>query len=175
MHILIGSTSDRKIDVVKKVFQQYHDTEITIEGLKAPSGVSDTPYDKETYTGAQNRANYCKENGEADIYVGLESGLVERYGHLYEEAWAVILIEDKEFAGYSSGLKVPDIVTQRMKAQNKEHYEVMMGIEDEMGYTKSETWGMYSGGQISREISLEESVRNAVIQMLPHEKSLFNM
>lgn len=44
----------------------------------------------------------------------LESGLVERFGQIYEEAWAcVISSEMNEYFGYSSGLKVPDSIIKK--------------------------------------------------------------
>lgn len=175
MKIAIGSKNQRKIDVAKRVFKQYfQEQNIDVIGINADSGVSETPYDIETYQGAKNRANFAKKESSADYYVGLESGLVERYGHLYEEAWAVIVTaSDNEFAGYSSGLKVPDYITSRMKQEKLKHYEVMNLIEKEMGNIPNDTWGTYSGGTIARKVSLEEALRNAVIQMLPTDKNLF--
>ncbi len=175
MKILLGSDSERKIDVVKQVFKQYFkQEEIEIFGIKANSGVSETPYGEETYQGAKNRALFIKKESSANYYVGLESGLVERYGHLYEEAWAVIVTsEGTEFAGYSSGLTVPDYITNRMQTQAMEHYEAMALIEKELGELPNDTWGTYSGGQIARKVSLEEALRNAVIQILPHEGNLY--
>ena len=63
-----------------------------------------------------NRARECAQvGGEADYYVGIESGLVERYGPYFEEAWAVIIAGDgKEQIGYSSGLVLPQIVVDEL-------------------------------------------------------------
>ena len=106
---------------------------------------------------------------------GARTTLVERYGHIYEEAWSCVLVKNgKECFGYSSGLKVPDYILKKMDELKIEHCKAMEIIEKEFGNLPNDTWGTYSGGLIMREISLEESLRNAIIQTLPHEKSFYN-
>lgn len=163
----MGSLSQRKLDMVKKVVSVYFGEDVTVNGFGAKSGVSETPYDVETFQGAQNRAGHAKqERPGADVYVGLESGLVERYGHIYEEAWAVVFWKEQEYCGYSSGLKVPDYILDKMDQLKKPHSEVMEIVEKEFVKTPSDTWGTYSGGTVSRDVSLEEALRNAMIQAL---------
>lgn len=170
--------SKRKIEVAEKVIRQLFldTTDIGIEGYEAASGVPETPYDRETFHGAQNRARDAKAHmpAAADYYIGLESGLVERYGHIYEEAWSVVLTADgKEYAGYSSGLKVPDYVLQKMDKLKMGHSEVMTILEQEHGKLPNDTWGNYSGGMLIREVSLEEAIRNALIQIVAPQESFF--
>jgi non-canonical (house-cleaning) NTP pyrophosphatase len=169
--------SKRKIEVAEKVIRQLFldTTDINMEGYAAASGVPETPYDAETFCGAQNRAHEaCVHMVGADHYIGLESGLVERYGHIYEEAWSVVLTADgKEYAGYSSGLKVPDYVLQKMDELKIEHNEVMTILEEEHGKLANDTWGNYSGGMLIREVSLEEAIRNALIQIVAPQVSFF--
>ncbi|MBI4036995.1 DUF84 family protein [Candidatus Daviesbacteria bacterium] len=176
MKILVGSASQRKINVVKKIFLHYFNSEIEIIGCDIKSNVPDTPYGEQTFEGAKNRALGCQKSDKADYYVGLESGLVERYGQLFEEAWSYVITKDqKVYIGYSSGLKVPEYIQKRMKDLNKEHSDVMSIIEKELDKVPNDTWGTYSGGVILRDISLEESLRNAIIQLLPHNKSLYHL
>jgi len=54
-----------------------------------------------------------------------------------------------------------------------EHSEVMTLIEEEYGKLPNDTWGTYSGGLILREVSLEEALRNAVIQIVAPEQSFY--
>lgn len=178
MKIVVGSNSQRKIDTVKKVFEHFFKNgEFEVVSHSSKSGVPETPYDKQTFDGARSRAMDAKNNGVvADFYVGLESGLVERYGHIYEEAWScAITNKGKEYFGYSSGLKVPDYILKRMDELKLEHCMAMEIIEKEFGHLPNDTWGTYSGGIIIREVSLEESIRNALIQSLSHKKSFYNM
>src|SRR3989344_5657158 len=162
MKFVIGSASNRKIEVAKKVINSLFGEGIEFDNFGAVSSVPDTPYDKQTFDGAKNRALDTKTNKPgADYYVGLESGLIERYGHIYEEAWAAVVAgSEEEFYGYSSGLKVPDYILKKMDDLKMEHCDVMTILEKEHGKLPNDTWGTYSGGILVREISLEESLRN---------------
>ena len=168
MEFIIGSFSDRKVKIAEKVIKQFFvDGEFSIQSFGAKSKMPDTPWDKQTFDGARNRALDSKSNiPNGDFYIGLESGLIERYGHIYEEAWSVVITKDgKEFNGYSSGLKVPDFILKKMDEMKMEHSDVMTIIEEEYGKLPNDTWGTYSGGTILREVSLEEALRNVFIQI----------
>ncbi len=175
MKHVIGSGSKRKIESAAKVIGQfYSENETEVTGYAAKSGVPETPYDKETFDGARNRALDTKTNVPgADYYIGLESGLIERYGHIFEEAWCVLLVGDKEYYGYSSGLKVPDYILEKMDTLALPHYSAMEMIEKEFTKTPSDTWGTYSDGVILREVSLEEALRNALIQATAKEGTMY--
>ncbi|MFA6270404.1 MAG: DUF84 family protein [Candidatus Paceibacterota bacterium] len=175
MKFVIGSGSKRKIDIAEKVIKQFFNGEISIDSFGAKSQMPDIPWDKQTFDGARNRALDSKSNiAEGDYYIGLESGLIERYGHIYEEAWAVVVTkDDTEYNGYSSGLKVPDFILKKMDELKMEHSDVMTIIEKEYGKLPNDTWGTYSGGTILREVSLEEALRNVFIQITAPENSFY--
>jgi len=175
MKFIIGSASERKINISKEVIQElFKNEEITVEGYAAKSGMPETPFDQETFDGAKNRALDSKTHAnDKDFWIGLESGLVERYGHIFEEAWAAVIDkEGKEFYGYSSGLKVPDYILQKMAERKLSHSELMSEIEIEFDLP-NETWGNYSGGMISREVSLKEALRNAILQIVANDRSFY--
>jgi len=177
MKFIIGSVSEKKIKIAEEIIQElFKDGEIIVEGYAANSGMPETPYDQQTVDGARNRALDAQSNiKDANYYIGLESGLAERYGRLYEEAWAVVVNSDnKEFFGYSSGLKVPDYILRRMDELKIEHCDAMTIIENEHGKLPNDTWGTYSGGMIARAVSLKESLRNALIQVVAGEESFYN-
>ena len=170
MKFVIGSASDRKIKIAEKVIRQFFaNKDISIEGYGAKSQMPETPWDKQTFDGARNRAVDSKSNiKDGNYYIGLESGLIERYGHIYEEAWVVVITDEiKEYNGYSSGLKVPDFILKKMDELKMEHSDVMSIIEKEYGKLPNDTWGTYSGGTLLREVSLEEALRNALIPITP--------
>jgi len=175
MKFIIGSASQRKIDVAKSVIAEFFKSaDVAIEGYASVSGVPETPWDKETFDGAKNRATDAGLHVPgADYYIGLESGLIERYGSIYEEAWAVVVNGDKEFYGYSSGLRVPDYVLKRMDELKVAHSDIMTILEKEHGKLPNDTWGSYSGGMIAREVSLKEAIRNALIQAVAPEESFY--
>lgn len=177
MIITIGTKSERKIASVKKIFIDVSKCEkIDIISYAAKSQIPETPWGKETFVGAKNRAYDCKtQNPDADYSIGLESGLVERYGHIYEEAWSCVIDkEGKEYFGYSSGLKVPDYLLQKMKEHNLPHYLIFAKLNNHFDKDiNSDTWGQYSGNLIMREISLEESLRNALVQIFASQESYY--
>lgn len=176
MKFIVGSASRRKIEIVSKVIHEvFKNKKVDMEGYGAISGVPETPYDQQTFEGAKNRAIGSKENVPyADFYIGIESGLLERYGHIYEESWCVIVTKDgEEFYGYSSGLTVPDYILKRMDEMKLPHSEVMVILEEEFRLPDSETWGNYSGGMIAREVSLAEALRNALIQVVAPDNSFY--
>ena len=176
MKFVIGSTSKRKIDTAEKVIRQlFADGDMTVEGFSAKSQMPDTPYDKQTFDGAKNRAVDSKANvADVEYYIGLESGLIERYGHIFEEAWAAVVSADgREYFGYSSGLKVPDHILRKMNDLKMEHSDAMTIIEEEFGKLPNDTWGTYSGGMVLREVSLEEALRNAIIQIVAPDRSFY--
>lgn len=176
MKVAIGSASERKIKITEEIIRElFKDQEIEIVGYAAVSGVPDTPYDEQTFNGAKNRALDAKKHVKgADYHIGLESGLVERYGHMYEEAWAAVINNaGGEFFGYSSGLKVPDYILQKMDELKMEHCDVMTTVEKDHGKLPNDTWGTYSGGMLARAVSLKESLRNALIQVVENDKSFY--
>jgi inosine/xanthosine triphosphatase len=176
MKIIVGTKNQKKIDAVISVFKEVlemNDLELIIHDSK--SKVPEAPCDRETYDGALNRASECYEIGLSDYYIGIESGLVERYGNMFEEAWAVIFLKDgTKLVGYSSGLMLPAVVTNRMKNGEK-HNDIMSDFDKlfDLPDDNRDTWSRYTGGSISRQISLQESLRNALIQISATERNLY--
>ena len=111
----------------------------------------DTPWDVQTKQGASNRA---KALADKNIYaIGIESGLVERYGDIYEESWSCIIFEGKRYYGYSSGLQLPTYVTNKMTSMKLEHGPAMRAIREIHSASKAASY------------SLTQSLRNALIQI----------
>lgn len=175
--VVIGTKNANKISSARAVFIDVLTPEsLDLEAYDAPSGVPDAPHGQETYQGALNRAEECAKRTTADYYVGIESGLVERYGNTFEEAWAVVIDKNgKTYIGYSSGLLLPPIVTKRLQDGElhnniMEHYDKLFNLPED----NRDTWSRYTGGNISRQVSLDEALRNAIIQLMPSEQNLYN-
>lgn len=176
MRIIIGTQNEKKITVVQSVFADVLKlADIDVVSHNARSKVPEAPHDKETYQGAENRALECEKLGGADFYVGIESGLVERYGMYFEETWAVIIrINGAKQVGYSSGLMLPSVVVERMNNGEK-HNDIMRSFDEEFQLPPDnrDTWSRYTGGAISRDLSLREALRNALIQTVESDQSLY--
>jgi len=176
MKIFVGTKNQKKVHVVTSVFKNFFAGEtIEVIGYDAQSKVPEAPHGEQTYIGAQNRARQCFNIGSADYYVGLESGLIERYDHYFEEAWAVIIAKDgTDYIGYSSGLMLPPIVVKRMQS-GEMHNDIMAYFDKKFNLPDDnrDTWSRYTGGHISRQVSLEEALRNALIQNAPSSQNLY--
>lgn len=177
MKIIIGTKNQKKADATLKIFKSVLNIDdIIIESRDAQSNMPEAPHDKETYLGAHNRATECYGVGGADYYIGIESGLVERYGNMFEEAWAVVISHDGvERIGYSSGLMLPKTVVDKMNDGQK-HNEIMVYFDKKFNLPDDnrDTWSRYTGGNISRQISLEEALRNALVQAADSKRNLYN-
>lgn len=177
MKIIVGTKSQKKVDVALAVFKSVLNIQkVTVESYDAKSNMPEAPHGRETYLGAYNRATECYKLGGADYYIGIESGLVKRYGNMFEEAWAVVISQDGiERIGYSSGLMLPKIVVDKMN-EGQKHNEIMAFFDKEFNLPDDnrDTWSRYTGGNINRQVSLEEALRNALIQIVHSERNLYN-
>lgn len=176
MKVAIGTFNSMKINTVEKIFNEIFSLDsLEVISLDVDSKVPEAPHGIETYHGAMNRAKACNKILAADYYVGIESGLVERYGNLFEEAWAIVISNNNdEYIGYSSGLLIPSVVAKKIKNGEK-HYDIMNYYDKlfNLPDDNRDTWSRYTGGNISRQLSLDEALRNALIQLAPSELNLY--
>ena len=180
MKISVGTTNTRKLKAVESVITELDiHNEFEVVGFEAESGVPDTPKDEQTILGALNRAKYVhKAHPEQDMYLGIESGLVSRYGDFYEEVWVVAIYNKSVYAAFSSGIKLPSRVAEELSSDCQNHIEIMVKLREENGVDVhdplgADTWGNYTGNKIPREIGLKEAVRNTLVQVFPGDKSFY--
>lgn len=178
MKFYIGTNNQQKIETASQSLQVVLGAKgFDLQGKDVPSGFGETPHDQETMQGAENRASELIKLDDCDFAIGLESGLVERYGHIFEEAWCCVVSREKKTYGYSSGLKVPDVITQKMASERLEHYQVLRLEEIRSLLTVKagkDTWGNYSALALTRRISFEEALRNALVQIFSSADSLYS-
>lgn len=168
MKILFGTTSQLKIQALNQAIsfinskKLYNTKNIVIETKETESGVPPTPYNDETLLGARNRIRSLT-NESADLYIGLESGLIERDNTLFEECWCVIQDKGgKEYIGISSAIQLPDIVIKELKAKRK-HTDILDELGERLNISSKDTWGVYTKGSLSRSICMVEACRNALV------------
>lgn len=177
MKICVGTKNQKKLETTQHVWEQILGTSADFVGYDAPSGVAEAPIDDDVIHGAENRAKACHDHGDYDYSIGIESGLVHRYGDVFEEAWVVVLdANDNSYKAYSSGLMLPPAVTQDMQ-QGQLHNEVMAMHDRRLNLPDDnrDTWSRYSGGQISRVRSFEEALRNVLVQIADVDNSLYKL
>ncbi|BCU71252.1 inosine/xanthosine triphosphatase [Stygiolobus caldivivus] len=164
--LYLGSLSKLKYEAAQEVLSEYN-VKAKVIPYKVDSGVPLTPLQDETYIGAKNRAYALmgEINDENSAYVGLESGLVNRYNTLFEETVCVILYKGKEYVSYSSGIKIPDHIIFAI-SKGRKHYEILNEIGKEKSVNPKDTWGIYTNFRLTRKIELKEAFRNALINLI---------
>ncbi len=179
MRIIVGTENKRKIAAVQQAFDEFGVRYREIAGCKADSGVSGTPLDADTRRGAVNRAEHALMLcNTADLSVGIESGLVSRYGDMYEEVWVAMLYQGTLYTAYSSGVKLPNSVTKDLLEDAQNHPEVMRELRQKFGTEIDpelgvDTWGDYTGFLIKRDVGLKEAVRNVLVQVFHAPNSFY--
>ena len=168
MNIFLGSASSIKINAIEEVLSIYTNTSYILNGKEVLSNVPNTPFNDQTYLGAENRAkailNLYFESG--DLFVGLESGIMERQSFLFEECWCCILDKNNnKFISYSSGFPLPDKISKRM-SKGEAHMDIINEYRSLMEVEKKDTWAVYTNQRLSRTESFKEAFRNAFLLYL---------
>lgn len=167
MKIYIGTTSSLKIKAAEAIFTEFQNkgvlrTKPILIPEKVNEGLPITPKNKETFDFAKKRAQllFNKNKNDGDYFCGVESGLIGRYGTMFEECWVAIIDKVGKYSyGYSSGLMLPRHIVEKMKKGEK-HHEIVNSLSPDQNAAK-ETWSIYTKGVIIRQKSIEEAFRNA--------------
>lgn len=121
MKAYIGSTNIVKVNAVKEVLEPlgYEVISMNVNSLVDAQPKSD----KETITGAKNRAKALPDDG---VRIGLEAGVEYLDGTLYLTNWGVLLANDKEFIAGGTRIPLPNEITNLIM---NEHYELSEAME----------------------------------------------
>lgn len=162
MKIYVATGNQRKIDLVKKVFGEFHSgVNIEVLSCEISSDVSGTPQENDNFVGSMNRARKAKlACGDGDFFVGLETGLVERVGKIFEETWCSIVdkTERINFA-FSSGNVVDELSKPKYVMDEEKGVKVLMVLDQEQG-----NYVQYSGSLEVRAVEIENAIRAALVQ-----------
>ncbi len=170
--VIIASQNPTKIEATRFGFELILPKEsFEFEGVDVPSGVSEQPMtDDETYQGASQRAINAKEKQpEANFWVGIEGGVMPRYGHLEAFAWVVILSKTESgFARTASFLLPPPIATLVKQGMELGHADdQFFGRTDSK--KKNGAVGILTKNQINRAEYYTQAVILALIPFLNSE------
>ena len=116
MKVAVGTQNLKKVNAVMTALELY-DIEYSIEQLNVKSGVPKQPFEEEIYQGAVNRVfNMKKLRINSDIYIGIEGGIMCKFGHYFNVQVAYILTKNDEHGvGISSALPIPEQYIQGMR------------------------------------------------------------
>lgn len=134
MRVEIATNSIDKINGIKVAFTRFfniEESQIVFHCEKVNSGVSEQPFNEETYQGALNRVNTLIENSEeADFYISCEAGIEEFMGQYLNVQ--VICIFNKKTQSYlwgkSAGWQIPSSDIEEIKTTNLDAYLKRKGI-----------------------------------------------
>jgi inosine/xanthosine triphosphatase len=165
--VIVASTNPIKVKTTELGFTKiFPDEAFKIEGISAPSGVSDQPMsEEETRKGATNRANNVSHlSSAADYWVGIEGGLEEVNGELEAFAWVVVKSKEGKIGkGRTGSFFLPQKVAQLIK-QGKE-----LGEADDIVFGRANSKqtngavGILTGDVLTRITYYEQAVILALI------------
>ena len=149
MRVGIATDSTEKIKGIKSAFSRIYkieENEIEFFHQKVDSGVSEQPFNEETYKGALNRVNTLIEKSEkADFFISCEAGIEEFFGK-YLNVQVICIFDSKNqryLWGKSSGWQIPYEDIESIRNSNLDDYLRSKGInctEDLLGtdYSRAE-------------------------------------
>ena len=166
--IAVGSLNPVKIEAVRAVMERIYG-QVRIFASDAPSGVPEQPFGEQTPEGAKNRARNAI-NGHT-LSVGIEAGVFEMFGTLYDFQYCAILDKDGRYTiGTGSGFRYPDKVVEEVR-KGLTVGEAMKKVYGENNVGKSQgAIGILSKGLLDRKSLTEQSVLAAMIPRIWDEK-----
>lgn len=94
--ILVGSTSEHKLNAVYNYFSNSRFIPFTLYYVKTNSLVSEQPFNSETITGVNNRLNSITKYPNYDFYVSIENGIYQHKSGDYDICHVKIMTANKE-------------------------------------------------------------------------------
>ena len=166
--IAVGSLNPVKIEAVRTVMERIYG-QVRIFANDAPSGVPEQPFGEQTPEGAKNRAKNAI--GGHTLSVGIEAGVFEMFGTLYDIQYCAILDKDGRYTiGTGSGFRYPDKVVEAVRdGMTVGDAMKMIYGEDNAGKSQGAI-GILSKGLLDRKSLTEQSVLAAMLPRIWDEK-----
>jgi len=147
MKIVIWTKSPPKLAAIKEAINKciyFEGKDIEIIPLKVKSDISDMPLSiEENMEWAKNRANNCKKEMEADLYIWMEwwTSIIWNNSYLF---WVVYILgnSDNGHFGFSNMMEVPEYFRQKLYDENLELWPVLSEITKEENASKK--WGAFA-------------------------------
>ena len=143
--------------------------------MEVASGVAEQPMTEgETIQGAKNRASAALSEG-GDFGVGLEGGVLELDGKLFECAWAVVVKQSgppayKTTAGEGGGLyfELPGEIAKRIQS-GEELGPIMAELLRHDVKRNEGAIGVFTKGLLGRQEAYEHLVAQALVRFVSPE------
>ena len=166
--IAVGSLNPVKIEAVRTVMERIYG-QVRIFATDAPSEVPEQPFGEQTPEGAKNRARNAIN--DHTLSVGIEAGVFEMFGTLYDFQYCAILDREGRFTiGTGSGFRYPDEVVELVR-KGSTVGEAMRKVYGENDIGRSQgAIGFLSKGLLDRKSLTEQSVLAAMIPRIWGEK-----
>ena len=165
MRVVVGSKNPVKVGAVRDVFKRYW-PDCEIEEVEVESGVASQPMSElETMNGARQRAYAALEaDRDAEYGVGIEGGVCEIEGKMFECAWVCIVNKVGE-EGLGGGLyfELPGKVATKIQVGG----ELGPIMEELMKFDVKRTSGaigVFTKGQLGRKSAYVQIVLSALIK-----------
>ncbi len=141
---------------------------MTVKGVSVSSGVSEQPFDMETYEGAKNRAEALFNLSEnADFYVGIEGG-IQRIGDVLFGFGAVAILNNQKKIAYGTSpqYEIPKKIFNMLQSGKElgEVIDILSGEEDSKH--KGGAVGFFTKGIFNRKDLYVTGVLVALIPFL---------
>ncbi len=170
MKVVVGSTNPVKVNSVKTVFTEYFPG-CDVVGMAVGTGVSEQPItESETILGAKNRAMATlSSDPESEYGVGLEGGVTDVDGTLFECAWVAIAKRSGEM-GLGGGLyfEIPPRVAERIR-KGEELGPIMEEIMQYDVKRNEGAIGVLTKGKLTRQEAYEQIVKSALVRFVSSE------
>lgn len=161
MDIAVGSMNQVKVEAVRTVMEKIYGN-VRIIPVKAESGVPEQPFGGDTYKGAVNRAKAAL--GGHSLGVGIEAGVFEIGGHLYDVQHCAVAAPDGSVTvGMSSGFRYPDRIAELVRGGMTVGDAMSRSYDNAARGNKDGAVGVLSKGLLDRKALTEQSVTAAMI------------
>lgn len=177
IRVVVGSKNPVKVEAVRQVFEEYF-ANVQVVGVEVETGVDEQPRsEEETRQGAINRAKAALADN--DYAVGLEGGVCEVAGRLFECAWVAVIKRQSEKSkkkkeietiGLGGGLyfEIPPKVARRIRA-GEELGPIMAELMEYDVRRTDGAIGVLSKGGLTRTQAYEQIVKMAMLKFVSGE------
>ena len=126
MNIVLGTTSQSKINALKQALNKLNISDYNIIPIKAESNVRDNPINEETKIGAQNRneyiCNYCESNNiNYDILISIEAGYTKENENYYIDSYTCATYNNQIYFAQSPRIQITETIFNYVYEQNPLH------------------------------------------------------